>query len=254
MKKMISNPKTLQEVFAQFQRHNKIKNLAPATLQYYEHWIEPLFDYFKEKPIEALSEEAIEEFTLYLKEKPAMSDSSINTCLRAVRAFLYFAMKKEYLSPFKIKLIKATEKVKEPYSMQELSLLLKKPDMKVCRFAQYRNWVIVNFLLSTGCRASSLVNLKIQDINLENGTVLFRHSKNRSQTILPLSKTICEILEEYLQYRQGNPEETLFVSENGKAFSVSGLEGAIRHYNHDRGIEKTSLHLFRHQKIYCALR
>jgi len=254
VKKLASEPQTLQELYAQFQRHNRIKNLAPATLQYYEHWLEPFFRFFEDRTIESITQNDVEEFILYLKRKPTMEDTTVNTCLRAVRAFLYFAMERDYLSSFKIKLIRVTEKVKEPYSKGELALLLTKPDLKTCRFSTYRNWVMVNFLLATGCRASTLVNIKIGDLDLQAGTVLFQHSKTRSQLVMPLSTTICDILNEYLQYRKGEPGDILFVSETGKAFSVSALECAIRNYNLSRGVEKTSLHLFRHSfaKFYIT--
>ena len=139
---------------------------------------------------------------------------------------------------FPIKMIHADEPVKEPYTADELERLLKKPDVKKCSFAEYRNWVIVNFLLGTGCRDSTLINLRIEDVDLCAGTVLTRR----------LVKT----LDEYLGYRSGTPSDPLFVSEYGGALSRSTLENAIWSYNHKRGVEKTSLHLFRHTyaKLY----
>lgn len=48
------------------------------------------------------------------------------------------------------------------------------------------------------------------------------------------------------------PTDPLFVSEYGTALSRSALENAIWSYNHKRGVEKTSIHLFRHTyaKLY----
>lgn len=106
--------------------------------------------------------------------------------------------------------------------------------------------MIVNFLLATGCRAATLVNLRIMDIDLSGGTAFFRHMKAGNQQAVPLSKTIVHILEEYLPYRNGQPNEPLFISEYGNALQVDVLESAIREYNHSCGVERTSFHLFRH--------
>jgi integrase/recombinase XerD len=124
--------------------------------------------------------------------------------------------------------------------------LLEKPDVKQCSFAAYRNWVIVNFLLATGCRAATLLAVRIEDVNLDTGTVFFRHIKTRTQQVVPLSRTLTAILKEYLEYRDGVPEDALFVTEYGKPMCLSTLENAIRVYNLARGVDKTSLHLFRH--------
>ncbi|MFR1494297.1 MAG: tyrosine-type recombinase/integrase [Faecalibacterium sp.] len=134
-----------------------------------------------------------------------LHDTTINTNLRMVRAFLYWCMEKGYLEKYPIRLVRADDPIKEPYTTDELQKLLKEPDCKTCSFAEYRNWVIVNFLLGTGCRASTLLNLQIGDLDLSAGTVFFRHMKARNQQIVPLSKALVKIMEEYLEHRSGDP-------------------------------------------------
>lgn len=154
---------------------------------------------------------------------------------------------------FPVRMIRADEPIKEPYTADELERLLKAPNKSTCSFAEYRNWVIVNFLLGTGCRASTLINLRIEDIDLSASTVLFRHMKARNQIVAPLTRRLGRLLEEYLGYRNETaPADLLFVSEYGTALSRSTLENAIWSYNHKRGVEKTSIHLFRHTyaKLY----
>ena len=70
-------------------------------------------------------------------------------------------MRKEYIPTFKISLPKADKQPIVCYSDSELALMLKKPHMKICSFSEYKNWVIINFLLSTGIRRNSLINIKI---------------------------------------------------------------------------------------------
>lgn len=55
--------------------------------------------------------------------------------------------------------------MKETYSDDELMTLLKKPEAD-CKFCEYRNWVIVNFLLNSGCRAATVRNIQNQDVDL----------------------------------------------------------------------------------------
>ena len=247
-KKLEEKSLTVQEAYDQFQRYNLTKGLSEGTICYYESYSRAFFKFLGDtgQPLTEVTKDTVDDYTLYLKGKDTVTDTTVNTALRMVRAFLYFCMERGWLPRFTISQIKAAQPVKEPYTNNELAKLLKKPDVKSCTFARYRNWVIVNFLLATGCRAATLVNLRIMDIDLSGGTAFFRHMKAGNQQAVPLSKTIAHILEEYLPYRNGQPNEPLFISEYGNALRVDVLESAIREYNHSCGVEKTSLHLFRH--------
>lgn len=247
-KQMTEKSLTVQEAYDQFQRYNLTKGLSAGTISYYESYSRVFFTFLRDtgQPLSSITKDTIDDYTLYLKGRDTVKDTTVNTALRMVRAFLYYCMERGWMSRFTISQIKVTQPVKEPYTNDELARLLKKPDLKSCTFARYRNWVIVNFLLATGCRASTLVNLRIADVDLGGGTVFFRHMKARNQQTVPLSKTITQILEEYLTYRDGQPTELLFISEYGNALRVDVLENAIREYNHSCGVNKTSLHLFRH--------
>ena len=74
-------------------------------------------------------------------------------------------MENEYIEEFKIKLPKVQESVKEIYTDEELKLLLKKPNIKECTFTEFRIWAFENFLVSTGQRLETALNVKIRDID-----------------------------------------------------------------------------------------
>lgn len=60
------------------------------------------------------------------------------------------------MNSFKIKLSKVNKKVIETYTDGELRILLKKSNFKNCSFVQFRDYVIINFILSTGIRLKAL--------------------------------------------------------------------------------------------------
>ena len=88
--------------------------------------------------------------------------------------------------------------------------------MRKCIFSTYRSWVIVNFLLSTGVRQNSLINVKIRDVDFDNSVVYVNMTKNRKPLIIPLNEDILRILKEYLQYRGGEADDWLFCSVYGR--------------------------------------
>jgi len=65
--------------------------------------------------------------------------------------------------------VKEDKQQVEGYTDEEISVLIKKPNMKDLAFAQYRNRFIVNFLCCTAARRSIVINIHKEDLDLENG-------------------------------------------------------------------------------------
>lgn len=160
--------KTVQEGFKEFTTHCKIKNLSEKTLVYYQNYFEK-FNSFLSMPhmnikhMQEVTKDIVNDYILYLSELDTINDITVNTSLRAVRAFVYYWQSLGYCPNYKIMLIKADKQIKETYSIHELKRLLEKPDMKG-DFSEYRNWVVINFLLATGVRVGELVSIRIGDI------------------------------------------------------------------------------------------
>ena len=110
--------------------------------------------------------------------------------------------------------------------------------MKKCTFAEYRNWVMINYALGTGQRLNTIRNIKIEDINLNSEEVVIKTMKNKTQKFLPLSHSLVLILKEYLRFRGGEPDDYLFCTQYGKQMSVSGMQSAIQNYNKKRRYKK----------------
>ena len=238
---------TIENAFELFIRKCRIKNLTDLSIQSYQKKMVHFYE-FKDKsePITSINKDTIDDYILYLRENTQANDITINSYLRSLRAFLYYCMDCDYIPSFKISLIKAEKKIKETYTDEELERLLAKPDTDKCTFSTYKTWVFENYLLGTGNRISTALNVHIDDIDFKNGVITLRKTKNRKQQIIPLSHTLSDILEEYLQIRGGEDEDYLFCNEYGEKASERTYQQLVRRYNIKRNVNKTSCHLFRH--------
>ena len=237
---------TVADATTEFMRHCKVKNLSPQTIRYYEGVLK-IFQVFlgADVSMQDVDSDVIDSFIL--RQQECTSDVSVNTRLRGVRAFLYYCMSKGYCSSFKIRLTKQNEVLKMTYTDEELQLLLKKPDLKGCSFTDYRNWAVVNFLLGTAVRVSTLINIKVADIDLTESILLVRHAKNRRQCVIPISRSLNKVLVEYLTYRNHeNGDEYMFCNQYGKKLTPEALEHAVTKYGKRKGVEGVSCHRFRH--------
>jgi integrase/recombinase XerD len=212
------NLKTLDEAFEEFQQFNKIKDLSEWTIIDYGISYQLFTKFYGgENLCNSVELQTINAFIAYLKENRKTNNISINTYLVHLRAFINYCIRLGYAEPFKIPMLKAVKKIKETYTDNEINILLKKPDMKKCRFSEYRNWVFINYLLATGNRVSTIINIKIGDIDFNGDTIILKKTKNRNQQIIPISNSLKIILQEYLKYRKGTAEDYLFCnSSRGK--------------------------------------
>lgn len=238
---------SIQEAFDLFIWKCKIKNLTDISISSYEKKMVHFYEFIdKSEPITAVTKDTVDDYILWLRENTEANDITINSYLRSVRAFLYFCMEDRYIPTFKIQLIKAEKKIKETYTDDELVRLLEKPDVDNCSFSCYKTWVFENYLLGTRNRISTALDLHIGDINFQSGVIILRKTKNRKQQIIPLSATLAEILQGYLQIRGGEADDYVFCNEYGEQASCRTYQQLVRRYNRKRGVEKTSCHTFRH--------
>lgn len=236
---------TFEECFDRFLINRKSKGLAAKTLQTYRNHYNSISHYLPpETAMDKLTKQDIEDMISHMRDK-GLSSNSIASYTRTFKAFLSWC-NEEDITKLNCKVYKAEETVKDTYTDSELKRLLKKPNLRQCTFSEYRNWVMVNLLLNCGLRSATMRSILIKDINLQNQTIIYRHTKNKSIQIAPLCGEMVCILREYLKLRQGKDEEVLFPSDENTPFTESGLHQAIAKYNLSRGVSKTSVHLFRH--------
>lgn len=196
-----------------------------------------------EQALTELTKEKLDKMVVSMRES-GLAQNSISSYVRVMRTFLKWC-NDEGLCNLSMANIKEVETIKPTYTDEELERLLKKP-RKGSGFCEYRNWVIVNFLLNSGCRAATVRNIHNGDIDIAAKQVNFRHTKNRKVQVIPLCNVMCSILAEYMAVRKGEPSDYLFCNQFGEPLTENALRLAISHYNNSRGVKKTSIHLFRH--------
>lgn len=247
IKMTIENGITFEEGCEEYILDCKSRNLREGTIRHYRDTMVQMKKYIgSDTLVKEMTVETFNDFIVELRDNPLLNDQSLNTYARDLKTIMRFFMKREYIPYFKIEVPKADKQPIETYTDRELQVLLKKPNLKHCTFTEYKSWVMTNFLLSTGVRRNSIINIKIKDVDLEADVVHINITKSRKPIIIPLNADIKKILQEYLQYRKGGEDEYLFCNVFGDKVSSSSVYHQIYEYNKSRGINKTGMHRYRH--------
>lgn len=190
-------------------------------------------------------------FVNSLKDKNGkpVSQQTVNHYLRSYRAFGRFCEEQGYIpAGFSCPVKEVEPPLKEVYSEAELKKLLKEPNIE--DFVAYRSFAIITLILTTGARSNTIRNIRIRDFNPETGYIRFNTTKAHKVIEEGLDNNCVEVLRKFVErwrsFADTDPDEYLFCNVDEHQISRDSLCKSIAKYNNDRGVEKTSLHLFRH--------
>ena len=242
---LTSTELTTEELASKFFQKNKTKNLAPETQSTYFYIISDFVSMLGgSTPARRISPVVIEEYTK-IKTEEGLKPATVNSKLKHLRSFINYGISLGAIEKFVIEFPKVEETVKEPYSQEEQRKLLRKPLTN--NWVEWRTWAMINYFLGTGQRLSTALNVKVADINFQEKKVFLAHNKDKRQKYMPLPSALIPVLKEYIELSELDIDDYLFPEyEAGKQLTRRGAEDAIAKYNRKRGVEKTSIHLFRH--------
>lgn len=236
---------TIDVAFKKYCNHLIVQNLSKKTIQSYKSDFNLFCKVIDNTlPVKNLDTSLIDEFIVYMMQNTNRKITSINSSLRSIRAFVYYCFDYYNLPRFKIKMVKNQESHKPPYTDEEIEKLLEMPQSD--SWTDYRSWAIVNYLISTGNRASTVINIKISDIDFNDGYIKLAHTKNKQAHTIPICEALNKVLKKYLSLWEHTQDDYLFPSVEGTQLGIRGMQCSIQRYNNARGVTKTSLHLFRH--------
>ncbi len=181
-----------------------------------------------------------------------ISNSSINRKISSLKSFYKFLLKTKQLdsSPLlKHKALKSQKKIQIPFSEKELDMVLNQIAYKT-GFEGIRDKLIVDLFYTTGIRRAELINLKIYNVDLSNGTikVLGKRNKERVIPVLPIiGNQIKKYLIERTQIQEVKDSDSFFILLNGVKLNDSFVYRLINYYfsNVSEKVKK-SPHILRH--------
>lgn len=193
----------------------------------------------------------VAEFREYLTKTEELSEQTVKSYMTGFRVIMYFYMEKGWIEKHDIKIKDVAPPLKQTYTEQEIKKLLKKPNID--NFVEYRNWVITNWFLATGNRVSSVCEILVKDIDVEEGYANINRQKNKEPIRVPIVPKMRNILREYISSYRTDEDGNILNNEylfcrwpDGEKLTEQGLKKTIEKYNLSRGVQKTSCHLYRH--------
>ena len=238
----------LRELYAQYILSHVTSGHAKETLRFYKYHLGQFLDYLEENQIDGIEQVTVAMLRIYFaqyQENHTRNGAAVQ--YRAVRAFFYWVWDEyelEWKNPIKKISITADPVVPihgvDPDDVDKL--------FESAKLGEYpeRDCALLAILLDTGIRKSSCINILKRDVNIIDGSIYIRHTKNHKPLMVYLGSKSKRYIRKYMKTLSSIPDDHPFwVTEKGTPLSINGMREITRRICKRAGIPEYSAHDFR---------
>ena len=223
-----------------------------TTVSSYIEDIYKYLEYIENNKIKTALNIEYQDITNYLKylDNNNYETSSIIRKIVSIKLFHKYLSEEYKIKDVSSKIINPRLRRKLPniLTIEEVDNLL---DIKLNTPFDYRNKAMLELMYSSGLRVSELVDLKLNNIDLDNGYVRCL-GKGKKERIIPIGEIAIEYLKKYInEYRnsmkKGYYTENVFLNNHGKNITRQGFFLIIKNIAKEKNIDKNiTPHMLRH--------
>jgi len=229
---------TKEQILERLKFDLESRGRSAATVKEYTEKVRLYQDHFG-KPADQMGEAEIMEYQHYLITEKGLKATSANTYNSALR-FVYGVTLDVALNYRRMPRLKRERDIPVLPSKDELGYLF-----YLAGADNLRDKALFMTIYGAGLRLSEAANLKVSDIESENGRILIRRGKGGRDRYAILPKTALEALRAY--WTEVQPKEWMFLTKHGTKMTQKGIQDAWKKYVKRSGIPKRiTVHTLRH--------
>jgi len=259
--------KKLSECVDYYEVCNRAEGKSPKTISWYSANLRRFRNYLKSRhlpdSLDKIDTKLLREYVLYLlkqnrfhdhpytpeKTEP-LSAATVHGHVRTLRAFFSWLVT-EGLTQNNIardlKPPKISRKVVTTLSDQEIESILN--TLSPTNPSEARNRTIFMILFDSGLRIGELVNLKMEDVHIDEGYLKVM-GKGKKERIVPIGSNAQRALQRYLFRYRSNPIlpaiDNVFLSIHGKPLTENSMKLTFARLAKRSGVQRLHAHLCRH--------
>lgn len=178
-----------------------------------------------------------------------LSPTTINHYIRTTQQFFAFLLEEGYLlgDPAKpLKKVKAPKVIIEAFTVDQVRELIAMPNKKT--FVGFRDYCIMLVLLDTGLRLSELLNIRLDDVDLQQRKIKVM-GKGAKERYVYFNTTTRDALKRYMDVRGQNLFHSfLWISREDGPLKRETIQERLAQYGQQAGLKnvRVSPHTFRH--------
>lgn len=221
------------------------KKMSQNTKEAYQRDVKHFAQFVLERGLERPEDSSNADVVAYLMrlKQEGKAKATVNRKLASIRTWFQFLIKEGVIErnpASDIRSPKIERKNIAYLSPEEVETLMTMPDESP---KGIRDRAILELMYATGIRASELIALEIDDVNVRMGFITCR-GENMKARIIPIGRIGRQAMEKYLygmrnEILEEHPEErTLFVNYIGHPITRQGLWKILKEYGEKAGLSQ----------------
>jgi len=211
-------------------RELEIRNFSQKTVKSYVYFVNRFIEYAKNSE---MSEDVVKEYVLHLIKIKRQNPSTVSANISAIGFFFANVLGKNIT----LKHPKRNKPIPEVLSLKEIKSMIDATE-------NIKHRLVIKLLYGCGLRVSELVNLRKDDLNVNEGLIHIRLSKGRKDRFVKIPDSLKDGLVNYSKLSNG---EILFASNRGGKLTTATIQKIVKNSARKAGINKNvHPHTLRH--------
>lgn len=233
------------------------KNLQEQTLKAYSSDITNFLNYINKETIEQID---ILNYINYLFDEKKLKDRSIKRKIISLKIYFNFLEDNSIIktNPFTKLKFKFKQEKKLPKTLQKnevkklLETVYNELNSSITpykKFETIRNISLLEILISTGIRIQEASLITLNDISLQEKTIIIHGKGRKERQLFILNKYVLSSLKNWLTIRKTSSPKcnNIFINKYGNPLSIHSIENIFRKYKTLSNINiKATPHYLRH--------
>ena len=238
---------TLQNAYEEFMLEQQVRGNSAKTQEYYKGALGKFLTYAgPDFDPAAVTLKMLRNYAAQMR-KGSLSSTTIQSYIRALRAFLRWCYNEEYMPvdlSEKFPLPRAKKDTIHVLTDEEINRLMGSFNLK--DEVQLRNYCICSLMLDSGLRLNEVVTLTLEHLHITDGYAIV-DGKGNKQRMVPLGNNTRKVLTRYLRRRPACATmDRVFVLRNGQPIKQTTVRQLFKKLKHRVGIPRLHPHLLRH--------
>ena len=243
--------KLIAQEFYEYSKY--FRGYSKPTIRRYRQVINYYCHFNNIEYLEEINEDNLREMFFHGRTSRKWSPNTFICYHKSLNVFFNWCISQNYMTAnpiSKMEVPKLSKKLPPKLSKQDAYRLLEIVSNYPYgyRFLRFRNHAIFATFLYSGIRKKELLNLKFNDVDIENLTIFINQGKGSKDRMIPINYKLASILSEYLKERKrlNKTCPEFFTSLNrNQGFTESGLKRLVNKIRLNTEFEFT-IHKLRH--------
>jgi integrase/recombinase XerD len=244
---------SLKGMISAFLSTRRLRNLSPNTITFYNQHLNKFMEFmdshYPDVSLEQIDHTILREYVSELRENHSAGE--VNHHIKVLKILFKFMIEEGVISENpskKVSMIKTDQTAIATFTNSQIMVMLEVTKHQM-DFPGIRNYALITLLYDTGCRISELLELKVEDIQLDE-KILTVKGKGGKGRVVPFGDRSLIGLVKYLNRRDKlfGKGGVLFLTKFGEPLTRRMANKIIERIGHKAKVEnvRLSAHAFRH--------